>query len=316
MRVVVALGGNALLRRGQPMTIENQRENVRVACDHLAPIAERHELIISHGNGPQIGLLALEEAAYQQVPQSPLDVLGAQTQGMIGYLIEQELGNRLPFERPLASLLTMIEVDPGDPAFNDPSKPIGPLYGKAEADKLAAERGWTFKPDGNHLRRVVPSPVPRRIFEHRPIRWLLDQGCVVICAGGGGIPTAYRHGQELTGVEAVIDKDRASALLARDISADILIMATDAQAVFVGYGTPQQRAIVTADPDVLLADYAAEFAAGSMLPKVIAACDFARATGKTAAIGALSDIDAMLTGAAGTRVSSETAGVAFAHSHA
>ncbi|HUK67678.1 MAG TPA: carbamate kinase [Streptosporangiaceae bacterium] len=312
MRVVVALGGNALLRRGQPMTVDNQRQNVQLACDRLAPIAEQHELIISHGNGPQIGLLALEEAAYGEVPQSPLDVLGAETQGMIGYLIEQELGNRLPFEKPLASLLTMIEVDPDDPAFADPSKPIGPLYSSTEADKLAAERGWAFKPDGGHMRRVVPSPVPRRIFERRPIRWLLEQGCVVICAGGGGIPTAYRPGRQLGGMEAVIDKDRASALLARDIDADILIMATDAQAVFVGFGTPQQRAIVAADPDALLAGYEAEFAAGSMLPKVIAACDFAKATGKPAMIGALSDIDAMLAGAAGSRVATGLTGVTFA----
>jgi carbamate kinase len=312
MRVVVALGGNALLRRGQPMTPENQRENVRVACDHLAPIADQHELIISHGNGPQIGLLALEGAAYQEVPESPLDVLGAETQGMIGYLIEQELGNRLPFEKPLASLLTMIEVDPDDPAFTDPSKPIGPLYNKSEADKLAAERGWTFKPDGDSLRRVVPSPEPKRIFEHRPIRWLLEQGCVVICAGGGGIPTAYRPGRQLVGVEAVIDKDRASALLARDIHADILIMATDASAVFIGFGTPQQRAIVQADPDALLGEYKSDFAAGSMLPKVIAACDFAKATHKPAAIGALADIDAMLAGTAGTRVTTGVSGVEFA----
>jgi carbamate kinase len=312
MRVVVALGGNALLRRGQPMTVENQRENVRLACDRLAPIAERNELIISHGNGPQIGLLALEEAAYEEVADSPLDVLGAETQGMIGYLVEQELGNRLPFEHPIASLLTMIEVDPDDPAFTDPSKPIGPLYNRAEADKLAAERGWAFKPDGDSMRRVVPSPVPKRIFEHRPIRWLLEQGCVVICAGGGGIPTAYKPGRQLTGVEAVIDKDRASALLARDVDADILIMATDATAVFVGFGTPQQRAIVAADPGPLLAEYEAEFAAGSMLPKVIAACDFAKATGKPAAIGALADIDAMLAGTAGTRVATDVTGVVFA----
>lgn len=296
------------------MTVENQRENVRLACGRLAPIAGKHELIISHGNGPQIGLLALEEAAYEEVPESPLDVLGAQTQGMIGYLIEQELGNRLPFEKPLASLLTMIEVDPDDSAFADPSKPIGPLYGRSEADKLAAERGWTFKPDGDRMRRVVPSPVPRRIFERRPIRWLLERGCVVICAGGGGIPTAYRPGRQLAGVEAVIDKDRASALLARDIDADILIMATDASAAFVRFGTPQQRAIVEADPDVLLAEHGAEFAAGSMLPKVIAACDFARTTGKPAMIGALSDIDAMLAGTAGTRVATGVKGVAFAHS--
>jgi carbamate kinase len=293
------------------MTIENQRENVRVACDRLAPIGEQHELIISHGNGPQIGLLALEEAAYEEVPESPLDVLGAETQGMIGYLIEQELGNRLPFEKPIASLLTMIEVDPDDPAFTDPSKPIGPLYDKSEADKLAAARGWTFKPDGNQMRRVVPSPVPQRIFEHRPIRWLLDQGCVVICAGGGGIPTAYQPGRQLVGVEAVIDKDRASALLARDIGADILIMATDAPAAFTGFGTATQRAIAEADPDALLAEYGAEFAAGSMLPKVISACDFAKATGKPAVIGALSDIDAMLAGTAGTRVATGVTGVVF-----
>src|SRR5215468_12444883 len=308
MRVVVALGGNALLRRGQPMTAENQRENVRVACDHLAPIAEQHELIVSHGNGPQIGLLALEEAAYGELTESPLDVLGAETQGMIGYLIEQELGNRLPFEKPLASLLTMIEVDPDDPAFTSPSKPIGPQYDQAEADRLAAERGWTFKPDGDSMRRVVPSPVPQRIFEHRPIKWLLDQGCVVICAGGGGIPVCYRPGRELVGVEAVIDKDRASALLARDIEADMLIMATDAQAVFVGFGTPQQRAIAAADPDILLTRYKTEFAAGSMLPKVMAACDFARATGKPAMIGALAEIDAMLAGTAGTRVATDVTG--------
>jgi carbamate kinase len=298
------------------MTVENQRENVRVACDRLAPIGEQHELIISHGNGPQIGLLALEEAAYEEVPESPLDMLGAETQGMIGYLIERELGNRLPFEKPLASLLTMIEVDPDDPAFTDPSKPIGPLYTKSEAYRLAAEQGWAFKLDGNSMRRVVPSPVPQRIFERRPIRWLLERGCVVICAGGGGIPVVYRAGRQLEGVEAVIDKDHASALLARDADADMLIMATDAQAVFVGFGTPQQRAIAQADPGVLLAEYEAEFAAGSMLPKVLAACDFAKATGKPAMIGALADIDAMLDGKAGTRVATNVTGVAFAQSQA
>jgi len=298
------------------MTVENQRVNVRVACDRLAPIAEQHELIISHGNGPQIGLLALEEAAYEEVADSPLDVLGAETQGMIGYLIEEELGNRLPFEKPLATLLTMIEVDPDDPAFNNPSKPIGPQYDQAEADKLATERGWTFKPDGNKMRRVVPSPVPQRIFEHRPIKWLLDHGCVVICAGGGGIPTAYRPGRQLVGVEAVIDKDRASALLARDVQADMLIMATDASAVFIGFGTDAQRAIAAADPDALIGGYESEFAAGSMLPKVIAASDFAKATGKPAAIGALADIDAMLDGTAGTRITTSVAGVEFTDSAA
>jgi carbamate kinase len=305
MRVVVALGGNALLRRGQQMTIEAQRANVAVACGQLAPIAERHELVVSHGNGPQIGLLALQEASYEQTPDSPLDVLGAETQGMIGYLVEQELGNLLPFEKPIASLLTMIEVDPDDPAFADPTKPIGPSYAAGEAQKLVADRGWTFKPDGDKLRRVVPSPRPRRIFEHRPINWLLERGCVVICAGGGGIPTAYGPGGKLVGVEAVIDKDHASALLARDIGADALILATDAAAAYIHFGQPGQRAIRHGHPDAIERDYSGEFAVGSMLPKVSAACEFARTTGKPATIGALIDIEAMLAGTAGTRVSTE-----------
>ena len=209
---------------------------------------------------------------------------------MIGYLIEQELGNRLPFDKPLATLLTMIEVDPDDRAFGEPSKPIGPLYTTSEAEQLADQRGWTFKPDGDSLRRVVPSPAPKRIFEHRPIRWLLEHGSVVICAGGGGIPTAYQSHRKLVGVEAVIDKDHASALLARDVSAD-------------------ERAITRANPDALLAEHREEFADGSMLPKVLAACDFARATGKPAVIGALADIEAMLAGTAGTRVSVDATGV-------
>jgi carbamate kinase len=309
MRIVVALGGNALLRRGEPMSTDNQRANVRVACEALAPIAEQHELVISHGNGPQIGLLALEEAAYEETPDAPLDVLGAETQGMIGYLVEQELGNRLPFEKPLATLLTMIEVDPDDTAFSNPTKPIGPVYTADEAEKLAAERGWVFKPDGDSLRRVVPSPAPKRIFEHRPIKWLLDQGSVVICAGGGGIPVAYRQGRQLVGVEAVIDKDHASALLARDIDADMLVMATDAPAAFVEFGTPAQQPIVRAHPDALVDEHRDEFAAGSMLPKILAACDFARATGKPAVIGALADIEAMVEGSAGTRVSPDVDGV-------
>ena len=238
VRVVVALGGNALLRRGQPMIIENQRANVAVACEQLAPVAMRDELLISHGNGPQIGLLALQEAAYEAVADYPLDVLGAETQGMIGYLVGQEIGNRLPFDKPIATLLTMIEVDPADPAFADPTKPIGPVYTAAEADKLAAAQGWTFRPDGDAMRRVVPSPRPQRIFEIRQIRWLLDQGCVVICAGGGGIPTAYGEGRQLHGVEAVIDKDHASGLLARDVEADVFAMATDTPAVYLGYGRP------------------------------------------------------------------------------
>ena len=215
MRILVALGGNALLKRGEPMTAEAQRANVRIAAKSLAPVAGRHQLVISHGNGPQVGLLALQSAAYKEVEAYPLDVLGAQTEGMIGYLIEQELGNLLPAEVPFATLLTMIEVDADDPAFGDPTKFVGPIYADEEAEALAADKGWTFKRDGDHLRRVVPSPEPKRIFEIRPIRWLLERGVLVICAGGGGIPTAWVPGQDRTlgGVEAVIDKDLASALL-------------------------------------------------------------------------------------------------------
>ncbi|SDJ40221.1 carbamate kinase [Frankineae bacterium MT45] len=307
----MALGGNALMQRGQPMSVETQRKNVRIACDRLAPIAENHELVISHGNGPQIGLLALEEAAYPDAAESPLDVLGAETQGMIGYLIEQELGNRLPFDKHLACLLTMIEVDPDDPAFANPTKPIGPIYTAEEAQRLGAERGWAFKADGASMRRVVPSPAPRRIFERFPISWLLERGCVVICAGGGGIPTAYREGRELVGVEAVIDKDHASGLLARDTHADALILATDAPAAFVNFGQPDQRAIRAAHPDAIEKEFRSEFAAGSMLPKMLAASDFARATGKSATIGALADIEAMLAGTAGTRVSTDVAATEF-----
>jgi carbamate kinase len=310
MKVVVALGGNALLRRGEDMTSENQRENVRLACKELAPIASAHELVVSHGNGPQVGLLALQGAAYTKVPTYPLDVLGAETQGMIGYLVEQELGNLLPFEKPLASLLTMIEVDPDDPAFQDPTKPIGPVYNRAAAEEMAHERGWIFKPDGNAFRRVVPSPKPKRIFELRQIKWLLEHGCVVICAGGGGIPTMYRAERQLAGVEAVIDKDHASGLLARDLEADYFVMATDVDAVCVDFGKPSQRAIHRAHPDAIL-EYSAQFPVGSMLPKVVAACDFARATGHRAAIGALKDIREMLAGEAGTIVSTQVAGIEF-----
>jgi carbamate kinase len=310
MRVVVALGGNALLRRGEEMTSERQRENVRVACEALAPVAMEHELVISHGNGPQVGLLALQGAAFEKVPTYPLDILDAETQGMIGYLVEQELGNRLPFERPLATLLTMIEVDPADPAFDNPTKPIGPIYDRVAADALKAERGWAFKLDGDAYRRVVPSPLPIRIFELRQIQWLLEHQTVVICAGGGGIPVAYQPGRQLVGVEAVIDKDRATALLAKDLNADVYVMATDADAVYLNWGKPTSRAIARAHPDALM-EFADEFGAGSMLPKVEAACDYARSSGGKAAIGGLSDIGEMLQDKAGTIVSNDVDGIEY-----
>jgi carbamate kinase len=310
MRVVAALGGNALLRRGQALTAENQRENARAACKALAPVALEHELVISHGNGPQVGLLALLGSAYKEVETYPLDVLGAQTEGMIGYIIQQELGNELPFERHLATLLTMIEVDADDPAFGNPTKPIGPLYDADEAARLEADKGWTFKPDGDSLRRVVPSPLPKRIFEIEAIKSLLERGCVVICAGGGGIPTSYSDeaapaGRRLVGVEAVIDKDLASALLAIDIGADVLAIVTDVDAVYSGWGTPEQRAIRRASP-TSLAD--SEFAEGSMGPKVRAACEFVERTGKRAVIGSIADTEALVRGDAGTVVALDAEG--------
>ena len=298
MRIVVALGGNALLRRGQPMTAKNQRENVRIAAQALAPIAAGNQLVISHGNGPQVGLLALQSAAYEEVEAYPLDVLGAQTEGMIGYMIEQELGNLLPIEYPFATILTMVEVDPEDPAFDEPTKPIGPVYNEAEAKRLEAEKGWLMRPDGEQWRRVVPSPEPHRIFEMRPIHWLLEKGTIVICAGGGGIPTIYNEEGNLEGVEVVIDKDRASALLAFELEADLLIMATDTDGVYLDWGTEDAHRIERTTPDEI-EKY--EFAAGSMGPKVEAAADFVSRTGQRAVIGALADIPAMVEGTAGTQ---------------
>ncbi|HYH92035.1 MAG TPA: carbamate kinase [Candidatus Saccharimonadales bacterium] len=301
MRIVIALGGNALLKRGEPMTAGHQRANVRVAAAALARVAQDHELVISHGNGPQVGLLALQGAAYKDVEAYPLDVLGAETQGMIGYLVEQEVGNLLPIERPLATLLTMVEVDPDDPAFADPTKFVGPVYDEAQARALAEEKGWAIKPDGQYWRRVVPSPRPRRIFEIRPMRWLLEHGAVVICAGGGGIPTMYARDAErqLVGVEAVIDKDLATSLLARELEADLYVMATDVDAVYQDWGKPTQERIGRSTPAEL---DALDLPAGSMGPKVAAATEFVAATGKRAAIGSLEDIDALVAGTGGTQV--------------
>jgi carbamate kinase len=283
------------------MTADAQRRNVKVAAEALAPVAGEHQLVISHGNGPQVGLLALQGAAYKPDEAYPLDVLGAETEGMIGYMIEQELGNLLPFEVPFATLLTMIEVDPDDPGFDNPTKFVGPVYDQATADRIAAEKNWVFKKDGDKWRRVVPSPEPKRIFEIRPIRWLLEKGVIVIAAGGGGIPTMYKPGadRQLMGVEAVIDKDLASELLARDLNADLFIMATDATAVFVNWGKPDAKAIHRANPKAM---QTYQFPAGSMGPKVDAACRFAEATGKTAAIGALADIPGIVAGEKGTLI--------------
>ena len=301
MKVVVALGGNALLQRGQPMTTDQQRDNVRIAAERLARVAAKDTLVVSHGNGPQVGLLALQAAAYREEEAYPLDVLGAATEGMIGYMLEQELGNRLPFEVPLATILTMVEVDADDPAFENPTKFVGPVYDEVDAKRLAAEKGWIVKPDGAKWRRVVPSPVPARIWEIRPIRLLVDAGMVVVCAGGGGIPTMYARdkNRQLIGVEAVVDKDLTSALLARELDADVFVMATDVDAVYTGWGTPDQRRIdrITTEEVKPMG-----FAAGSMGPKVAAAIEFAERTGHRAVIGRLDDIEQLVEGTAGTNV--------------
>jgi carbamate kinase len=282
------------------MTLANQRANVKVAAEALAPLAMEHELVITHGNGPQVGLLALQGAAYHPDEAFPLDVLGAETEGLIGYLIEQELGNLLPFEKPLATLLTMVEVDPADPAFGNPTKFVGPVYEKQDADALAAAKNWQFKQDGQSWRRVVPSPTPRQIFELRPVRWMLEHGAVVIAAGGGGIPTMYLPGtRTLVGVEAVVDKDLASALLASLIDADQFVVATDADAVYADWGTAGQRALRRVSPDQL---DTMSFPDGSMGPKVNAASDFVQTTKRSAHIGDLASLSEVLAGTSGTQV--------------
>jgi carbamate kinase len=299
MRIVIALGGNALLHRGESLTAENQRHNVQIAAEAMAPLAGEHQLVISHGNGPQVGLLALQGATCQPEGAYPLDILDAETEGMIGYLIEQELTNHLPDGRRCATLLTQIEVDPGDPAFAHPVKPIGAVYAEAEARRLAAERGWQVGRDGAHFRRLVPSPRPRRILELGVIELLVNQGVIVICAGGGGIPVICRPDGSLAGVEAVIDKDMASSLLARELKADVLLMLTDVDAVQAHWGEPDARRLRRVGPQVMQ-QYS--FAPGSMGPKVEAACEFVEQTGGMAGIGRLADARAILAGEAGTLV--------------
>jgi carbamate kinase len=303
MRVVVALGGNALLRRGEPADADTQRANVAEAVTALAELAAEHELVVTHGNGPQVGLLALQGEAYREVAPYPLDVLGAESEGMIGYLVEQELVNALG-GRPVATLLTQVIVDAEDPAFERPTKFIGPVYDWATADRIASRRGWTVKADGRHWRRVVPSPEPRSIVELATIRLLVEAGVLVVCVGGGGIPVVVDRDGRLGGVEAVIDKDRAAALLARGLEADALLMLTDVDAVERDYGTPNAEPIARATPEELLA---LDLPDGSMGPKAQAAAWFVNATGGRAAIGSLRDAASVLAGERGTTVAAPSA---------
>lgn len=300
MRIVVALGGNALLKRGEPMTYDAQRTNVRIAAVALADLAKDHQIIVAHGNGPQVGLLALQAASYAPQTLWPLDVLGAETEGMIGYLIEQELMNALPVGAQCATLLTRVEVDRADPAFDQPTKPIGPIYTEDEAKLVRAEHLWSMVSDPTGgLRRVVPSPLPQRILGLAAIRLLVEAGVCVICAGGGGIPVYRGDEGDMHGVEAVIDKDRTAALLAQELKADALLMLTDVAAVMRNWGAPDEAAIRTITPDAL---DKMDFAAGSMGPKIAAASAFVRAGGQMAGIGTLQDARAILEGRAGTQI--------------
>ncbi len=305
MLVVAALGGNALLKRGQPLTAAAQRTNVKIAAEALARIVrDGHRLVVTHGNGPQVGLLALQGAAYKPEEAYPLDVLGAETEGMIGYMIEQELENALGHDRPVVSLLTQVVVDEHDPAFGKPTKFVGPVYDRSEAEALAGAAGWSIAPDGDKWRRVVPSPQPVEIPDVRVLKLLLDQDVIIVCAGGGGIPVLRRKDGGLIGVEAVIDKDAASALLARQLGADALLLLTDVDAVYRGFGTDRATPISNLTPAEARA---IDVPAGSMRPKVAAASDFAE-TGGIAAIGQLQDAAAILEGRAGTRISRGSVG--------
>ena len=301
--VIIALGGNAISPKNETGDIQAQFAHTKESLDGIMHfVRERYNICITHGNGPQVGLLALQSASYEEVEEYPLDVLGAQTEGMIGYMIEQEMGNLMPTETAFATILTMVEVDPEDPAFNNPTKPIGPMYSEGIGRALSEEKGWAIAKDGDGWRRVVPSPIPHRIFELRPIHWLLEKETVVICAGGGGIPTLYNSEGDLEGVEVVIDKDRASALLARQLNARLLVLATDADGVYTDWGSENAKRIENTTPEEI---EKLEFDIGSMGPKVEAACDFVRRTGERAVIGALSELEGMVKGTAGTQFTIE-----------
>ena len=305
MRIVIALGGNALLRRGEPPDAEIQRRHVRQAAQALAALAAQHQLIVCHGNGPQVGVLALESQSDHTLSAPyPLDVLGAQTQGMIGYWLVQELRNA-GIAGPAAAVLTQTVVDRADPAFADPTKFIGPVYDRPQADTLASVYGWRIAPDGAGWRRVVASPRPQRIVEIEAIRLLVEQDILVVCGGGGGTPVIEAGDRTLTGVDAVVDKDLTAAELALHLDADRLLVLTDVPAVMRGYGTPDAEAIHTIDVDELAA---MPFPAGSMGPKIEATIRFARASGRAAAIGALADAVAVITGRRGTTVKPSSTG--------
>lgn len=307
MKIAIALGGNALLRRGEPMTAENQRVNIACACEAIARVAKEHTIILSHGNGPQVGLLSLQAEAYsEKVEPYPFDILGAESQGMIGYMLVQALHNILPMSN-IVAVITLVAVDKQDPALEDPTKFIGPVYSREQAEQLRQEKGWAIKPDGQFYRRVVPSPRPTAILEITAIRALVDNGAIVIAGGGGGVPIIVENNHQ-QGIEAVIDKDLCCSLLARELNADRLILVTDVKSVFVDFGKPCAKAIKSANPQAL---YELNFSAGSMGPKVQATCEFVMQTGNKAMIGALEDIELMVENRAGTLISNEVSGINY-----
>ncbi|MDN5765133.1 MAG: carbamate kinase [Humibacillus sp.] len=299
MRIVIALGGNALLKRGQTPDAAIQVANVETACRALAPLAREHEIVITHGNGPQVGVLALQSASDPNLTiPYPFDTLGAMTQGMIGYWMLQSLQNNLP-GRDVAAIINQTLVMESDPAFDHPTKFVGEVYTEQEAVELTAARGWVMKPDGEHFRRVVGSPRPQRVIETKLIRSMLDDGTVVVCAGGGGIPVVRDEHGNRVGVEAVVDKDLTAAVLAEHLDADLLMILTDVPAVIDGFGTDAARPIHRATPKMLRA---MDFPDGSMGPKVEAVCRFVELTGGISAIGRFEDAVQLVAGLAGTVV--------------
>lgn len=298
-RLVVALGGNALAARHQPLDASPQVLNVRRAVAALTPLLRDHDVLITHGNGPQVGLLALESSADPALAVAyPLDALGAETQGLIGYWLVQALADALP-GRAAVALVSRTVVAADDPAFSHPTKFIGPMYTADQAGAVAAAQGWTVERDGDGWRRVVPSPEPATVVELDTIRLLFDSGMLVVCAGGGGVPVQRRADGTLVGVEAVVDKDLTAALLAEAIGADALLLLTDVGAVSSDIDDPEAPPIFRATAAAMRAR---QFAPGSMGPKVDAACRFVERTGQTTAIGALDQAEAVLAGTAGTHI--------------
>ncbi|AKG70257.1 carbamate kinase [Serratia fonticola] len=295
--LVIALGGNALLKRGAVLSAENQYQSIALIADAIGKLAKKYRIAIVHGNGPQVGLLALQNLSYRDVPPYPLDILVAESQGMIGYMLAQQLGAFHPAQ-PVSTLLTRVLVDSEDPAYREPSKFIGPVYEPQQQAELENKYGWSMKLDGKYLRRVVPSPEPKKIIDIEAINLLLAKNHIVICNGGGGVPMVA-SAQGMVGSEAVIDKDLASALLAEALDADHLVILTDADAVYQHWGTPQQKAIRSATTQELAPMAVAD---GSMGPKIMAVSRFVQRSGKVAHIGALQDIESVLAGTAGTLI--------------